>query len=117
MATLTNNEIVDAGLTDALVAAAAGGDQVLIDSDYRNWIEVANASGGSINVTLAAQQTSVKVSGQGTLTIASRVIAVAAGARRKIPLREYMKDTTGYAQITYSAVTSVTVGAFRSPAV
>lgn len=113
MATLTVNEIDDDGLVQTLAAASGGGDAVAVDIDGRNWLEINNASGGSITVTIAAAETARDVPGLGRIVIGNRAVAVGAGVRTAIPLRPYMADVNGLAQITYSGVTSLTIGAFR----
>ncbi|MFF7610746.1 hypothetical protein [Streptomyces lavendulae] len=108
MATLTVAAIAAAGTLNATTAAAGGGDKVKPDGD-RVFVEVTNGSGGSINVTVASYPT---VRGQ---AVADRVIAVAASATKKIPIFADLNTnpSDGLAAITYSAVTTVTVGAYR----
>ena len=95
---------------DATVAAAGGGDAAPCSKD--NWLEVINGGGGSINVTIAIP---ASASGFANAAYTNTVVAVAAGARKKIgPLTPqlYQDPTTGLATITYSGVTSVTVGCY-----
>lgn len=110
MATLTTAQVTPTGTVDTLVAAAVGGDKCAPGTpDAPVWIEVLNGSGGSINVTVD----SVTLSNYGA--DADLVVAVAAGVRKKIgPLHaQRFAGTDGLVAITYSAVTTVTVGAFR----
>jgi hypothetical protein len=109
MAALPVNQLTAAGIVDpALVAAAAGGDTVAAFAD-RTWIEVNNASGGSINVTVA--DPGVTPAGN---PATSQVVAVGAGVKKRIWLPAgVINSTTGLVSITYSAVASVTAGAFR----
>lgn len=103
MAALTTSSVVAAGLTDTLAAVAASDTFTNSGSE---WIEVANASGGSINVTITASQTYL---GE---TITSRVVAVGNGARKKIgpfPVAIFGTTTT----VTCSATSSVTIGVFK----
>lgn len=116
MAVLTVNPIVLAGFTSALVAAAGGGDLVPDDGNERTYVEVLNGSGASINVTVAPVETSRNVGGIGSVTIPSIVVAVAAGARKKIgPFPSAYRNSSGQVALAYSAVTTVTVGAFSLP--
>lgn len=107
---LTTQPIDSDGLTP--VFAAANVDGHIIDADA--YIEVVNGSGGSINVTV---QTPAEYAG---LAVAERIIAVGAGARAKIghfDPKVYARPTgvadPGKVYVDFSAVTSVTVGAFR----
>jgi hypothetical protein len=97
--------VVDAGLAVTLTAPSVDGD---IAEAGRSFAIVDNASGVSINVTLSNPNT---VEG---LDVADRVVAVAAGARKLIPIPSQFKQATdavegpGMALINYSAVASVT---------
>lgn len=107
MATLTVQTVSTAGLADSLAAAAGGGDQFA--NTGREFFEVLNGGGGSVNVTF---ETPATVDGE---PIADRVVAVAAGVRKKIgpfPTSTY-NDANGRVQVTYSGVTTVTVGVFK----
>lgn len=102
---LTPTQITRAGIVDSLSAANVDGNYFTNTGSI--WIEVANGSGGSINVIIGAYVDSTAIA-------SFKTIAVAAGARKKIgpfPSSPY-NDADGRVQITYSAVTSVTVGAF-----
>jgi len=75
------------------------------------YIEVVNGSGGDITVTVD----SVKPSNYGTDVNIAEVVT--AGERRKIAVNDIARfaGADGLAAITYSGVTSLTVGAFRGP--
>jgi hypothetical protein len=105
MAVLTVNQITRAGLTDTLAAANVGGD--LLPNTGKEWIEVNNGSGGSINVLISGY-----VDGQ---AITVQTIAVGASARKKIgPFPPHLyNNPSGQVAIGYSAVTTVTVAAFQ----
>ena len=107
MAYFTAKSIVRDGLDPALGSAAAGGDAFI--NDGATFIEVDNAGVGSINVTIVTQKT---IDAQ---AVADRVVAVPNGERRFIgPFQQqFYNDGDDKVQITYSAVTSVTVGAFK----
>lgn len=108
MATLTTQQIVQTGLNPTLAAASAGGDKVQPGDNV--WIRVDNGGGGSINVTVD----SVVPSNYGTDV--NLVVAVPAGESRLIgplPAGRFQSPTDGLAAITYSGVTTVTVGAFK----
>lgn len=95
------------GATITPVAAAGGGDTMA--GGQGRHLYVNNASGGSINVTLTTPEVV-----EGTLAVADRVVAVAAGTIRLIPVpARYNDPSTGLASIAYSSATSVTVAAVQ----
>ena len=109
MAVLTVQAVTRAGLnlTDALVAASAGGD-----SFANNGLEVlavVNAGGSSVTVTLPYVATA---DGQ---TITSRTVVVGAGKTALIgPFPQALyNDANNRVAVTYSGVTSVSVAALR----
>lgn len=105
MATLAVQQITTAGLAPTFTAASVGGDAIACDND--NSLRVKNGSGGSITVTIASP-TPCNFG-----FVHNVAVAVAAGADVTIgPLiLSRFGDATGLAQITYSAVTSITVAA------
>lgn len=117
MATLTPAVITEAGVAISLSAAAGGGDQFANPSDARTYLHVNNGGGGSITVTITAQVASAQVPGKGLMTKANGGGSVANGAAKVFgPFpAEMFNDANGNVQVTYSGVTSVTVGAFRLP--
>jgi hypothetical protein len=108
MAALNVGTVVAPGVAAATVAASAGGDTVAGASDGRTWLEITNGSGGSINVTIA--DPGATPAGNSS---AGRVIAVAPGATQKIFLPPGAVASNGLVSIAYSAVTTVTVAAYR----
>ena len=104
----------DAALTPAS-AAAANGDTIAVVGDDRVVLEVTNGSGASINVTIAPVSASVTIRGVGPVTVPSRVVAVPAGATRRIGPIPQGYATDGVVGVAYSALTSVTRAAFRIP--
>ncbi len=106
MALLTRQDASGyAGGTVTPVAASAGGDTLVGGQCVELYVN--NGSGSSINVTLVTPEVV-----EGSLAVADRVIAVAAGTLRFIPVpSRYNDPATGLASVTYSAVTTVTVAA------
>jgi hypothetical protein len=104
---LTVTPIVRTGV--ALAASAANVDGHSVPNDERTFIYVNNGSGGSINVTIPSTKT---VDG---LAVPNRVVAVPAGQNRLIGpfLGEVSNQPDGSVHVNFSAVTSVTVAAFR----
>lgn len=117
MATLTVQDITSAGLNPSLVAADVAGDTFdQTSSRERVFLYVDNGDASSMTVTVTAENTSKEVSNWGSLTASDVSVAVPAGEFRLIgpfPSGPYT-DTPA---ITYSSVTSVTVGAIRLPKV
>ncbi|MCA1571932.1 MAG: hypothetical protein LC798_16800 [Chloroflexi bacterium] len=108
MATLASQQIVQTGLNPAQQAAAAGGDKFRPGAN--TFLRVVNGSGASITATVD----SVAASSYGTDV--DLVVAVPAGGERWIgPLPEQRfgnPSDSGMGNVSYSAVTSVTVGAY-----
>lgn len=99
-------------------AAAVSGDTFSDDGQQRTYLEVNNGGGGSINVTIPVKRPGpYKIPGIGAVTLADLVVAVAAGARRKIGpfLTPYIDPNTGKVTPTFNTITTVTVDAFTLP--
>ena len=106
MATLTTQQIVITGLNPTFAAAAGGGDR--FTPGDTTFIEAVNGSGGAITVTVDSKVPS------NYLTDVNLVVAIPAGERRRIgPLpAQRFAAADGLGDITYSGVTSLTVGVF-----
>lgn len=106
MATLTVIVPTYSGVNLGPVAAAGGGDKFV--NTGNELIYIKNASGVSINLTLDAQA----VAG---LPITDPVIAVAAGAEKIVGPFDprYFTDASGFLNLSYSAVTSVTIAVIQ----
>jgi len=105
MAVLTSQRFSTVGLAPTLTAAAAGGDS--FTNDGNTYLIVKNASGASITVT---------VNSQALCNFGfdhDMVVTVNAGATQQIGpfTTSRYNDASGQVHWTYSAVTSVTVGA------
>lgn len=110
MATLTVQEIVIGGITPSFAAAAGGGDQFL--NNGRCFFEAKNGSGGAITVTFV---TSATIAGY-ALADATVSVGATTGDKMAGPFPpDLFNDSSNYVQVTYSGVTSLTVGAFRLP--
>lgn len=108
MAALAIQQVVITGLTPSLTAAAGGGDTVAVTDD-RCFLVARNASGSPITVTVVVPGV---FAGQSLTDIPVSVPATT--GEKWIPLPKALADlTTGLINITYSGVTSLTVGAFR----
>jgi hypothetical protein len=113
MASLTPAVISRTGTLQSLAAASAGGDNLATNTG-KEFLLVANGGGAPITVTLAFAATTL-VDGQAP---ANKTVVVTNGTTKLIgafPPGLY-NDTNGTVAITYSAVTSVTVGAFHMDA-
>lgn len=107
MATLTVQKITRSGVQPSFASAAGGGDQFL--NSGTEYLEIVNGSGGAITVTADIVQSVDSVDPGG------KAISVPAGETRKFgpfPKALY-NDSNGMVQITYSGVTSLTVGVFQ----
>lgn len=109
MATLVTQAINRAGLVPALTAAAGGGDKFTPDNN--TMLMVKNGGGSAVTVTVATPGTNAI-----GLNVDDVVVSVAAGATELIgpfPANYFADPTDGLAHITYSGVTSVTVGTLQ----
>ncbi len=97
------------GITPTFVAAAAGGNSFI--NDGATFIEVKNAAGATVNVTVTVSYPTVG----GGLVIAnpSYTIAATTGDHMIGPFDRAYFGSPVY--VDYSAVLSVTVGAFKLP--
>ena len=110
MATLTPQVITQAGVTPSYAACTGGGDAAACGPD--TFVHVKNGSGGSLTVTLAIP---AGVSSFANVAYTSTAVAIGAGTERMIgPLlpQLYQDPVTGLCTITYSGVTSLTIGLF-----
>jgi hypothetical protein len=106
MADLSVQNPNEAGIAGSLVAAASGGDAFVPGG--RTWVELVNGSGGAITVNFA-------LFADGLTIAAGRSVSIPAGARRLIQLKNigvYTDPADGKVKMTYSGVTSLTVGVF-----
>ena len=115
MAQLTVQNPVGAGITPSYVAAAGGGDYFVPDSGGLYLIHIKNGGGASITLTIDdptsqsppnASQFNPDVAV--TVTNAQERMVLVDASRHKSP-------STGQIVLTYSAVTSVTIGVFKLP--
>ena len=113
MADLSVINLASSGVTLTLASAAGGGDT--FTNDGQTFLAIANASGGSINVTFTAQTTSAQKQGMEDITYTDKVVAVANGATKLIgPFATgTYNNTSGKVAVSYSSATSVTVAPFR----
>lgn len=102
-AVLTSTTVTRAGIDVVGVAAAAGGDSFA--NTGKEFIEVKNGGAGAITVTLDVQTT---LDG---MAITDPTVSIAAGATKIIgPFPTHIfNDSNSRVNVTYSAVTSVTV--------
>lgn len=108
MAALTVQTIVIAGVEKAtLVAATAAGDSFV--NDGKTFLEVANGDATPMTVTIAGAR-NVQLD-----TSAEKEVTVADGTSQMIgpfPVGNYNRETDESVVVTYSSVTSLTIGAF-----
>lgn len=109
MATLSVQDIArdTTGTVPSYAAATSGGDEWT--NTGAEFYFIKNGGGGSINVTFVTQATT------DGLAVTDLVVAVSNGVDKMIgpfPVGIY-NDTGGKLQVTYSGVSSVTVGVFK----
>jgi hypothetical protein len=112
MATVTPQEVPADGIALTMFAAAVAGDAVFNNSGSAVLL-VTNGGGSSINVTINAPAGVKFPTGGGypPQSVANQVVAVAAGVTKHVRLFPKQNDSSTLVQITYSSVTSVTIGA------
>jgi hypothetical protein len=106
----------DIGITDLiaqLTAAAGGGDSFFMTG--KDLLVVNNGGGGSITVTVSTVVAGVADNFGVTNAVHDKAFTVNAGKLAILgPFSLFrFKDANGNAQVTYSGVTSVTVGVLR----
>jgi hypothetical protein len=115
MATLTAQEIVIGGLEATYAAADVAGDTFENTGDV--FLHVINGDAGDHTVTVDTKATEVTKEGYGTVTLADQDIVVTAGEERMIgpfPTSRW-NGADGKVDVTYEAVTSVTVAVIKLP--
>lgn len=119
MPTLTNQVITETGLELVPVAADVGGDEIEFDQQERTFLFIDNADASPMTVTITAFNTTVNVPGFGDTDRGDMVVIVTNAEKRYIgPFPKAFSDPAngGRIQVTYTAVTSVTVAALKMPA-
>jgi hypothetical protein len=111
MATIAIQEMAITGLEATYEAANAGGD--VFSNDGRTFYHVKNGGGSPINVTITSNHPSPPPGTDNE----DVVVAVTNGEERMIgPVNQKgYNNASGQAEVSYSAVTSVTVAAIRLP--
>lgn len=110
MATLTPQVVVLTGITPTLVAAEAGGDEFV--NSGRDFIHIKNTNAAAIDVTINSQTDC----NQGVDHDAVVNIPATTGEKFIGPFpKDRFDDAANKVQITYSAVTDVTIGIVRLP--
>jgi len=108
LTTLTVQEIVRAGLTPVL--AAANTDGSYIPNDGRVFLQVKNTNGAAVTVTI---DTPGSVDGNAIANLAV-IIPLTSGDKLIGPFPPAIyNQSDGTIKVTFSAVTDVTIGAFR----
>lgn len=111
MATLATQLITRAGTAPSYAAAAGGGDR--FTPGPTTFLHVKNASGGAITVTIVTPRTDAYGNAIADNTVS---VPLTTGDRMigPFPAEAYGSLTDGLADITYSGVTSLTIGAFAT---
>jgi hypothetical protein len=117
MANLAIIDLVQAGALHTTAAAAAGGDTITpATNDFRQFGLFVNNGGGSPITVTIADPTSVSPAAAAAFTPA-QTVSVTNGTAKMILIdpRRALNTGTGFINITYSAVTTVTVAVYRLP--
>jgi hypothetical protein len=112
--TLTVADIAITGLNPAgTLPTVTDGDKFI--NTGKEFLQVVNDSGGSINVTISSYPTNPQSTPPSGLTVGDQVVAVPAGQSKLIgpfPPSIY-SDTSNYAHVVCSAVTDILIKALR----
>lgn len=108
MALLATQQVGYAGVNPALAAATGGGDTFTPSNNL--FLYINNAGGGSITVTVTTPQT---LRGQAVSDLSVSVTNGQARFIRISPADFFTDPATGLGSISYTGVTSVTVGVFQ----
>jgi hypothetical protein len=108
MALLATQGVTFAGVQPSLAAATGGGDSFTPANNL--FLYVNNGGGSSITVTVVTPQTT---RGQAIADLSVSVVNGTARFIRISPSDFFADPTTGLGAITYSGVTTVTVGVFQ----
>ncbi len=105
MATLVPTQVTRAGVTETLSSAAVGGD--VYDNSNSPELVILNGSGAPITLYAA-------VYADGQTIVQGRSWTIGAGLRVRIaPMTAvYNNPSNGFVSLTYSAVTTVTIGLY-----
>ena len=110
MATLTVQDVTRLGVATTYAACTSGGDKFLPSEN--TFIQVKNASGGALTVTVAAAKVPAP-----NLTITFAAVSIPATTGDKMigpfPADVFAAAADGLAAITYSGVTSLTIAAIK----
>lgn len=111
MALLTTQNVNRAGVTLSFASATGGGDTMVPDERAFLYVKNGDASGITVTITVPSTKTPWPDLPYGNL-----VVSVGATSEKCIgplPAAVFANASTGYVDIGYSAVTSVTVAAIK----
>lgn len=116
MATYSVQTISPAGAAPTYGAVALT-DKFADDGKQRTFLHVKNGSGAPIDVTISKGAVASRtVPGIGVVAIADKVVSVGAGVDKFIgPFADAYRDATGFVNVAYSAITTVTAAAVAIP--
>ena len=110
MATLTTQEVTRLGVAQTYAACAGGGDKFTPGAN--TFLQVKNASGGALTVTVAVAKVPLP---DATSAVAAVSIPATTGDKMfgPFPAEFFAAAADGLAAITYSGVTSLTIAVLR----
>lgn len=115
MATLAREEMTVGGLNATYNSAAAGGDEFA--NDERTVVHIVNGDASPHTATFTKQKDELQApDGYGPIALSDLAVVIPAGEDRfiRVPPAIY-NDGNGRVQVTYDAVTSVTVAVIHRP--
>jgi hypothetical protein len=117
MANLAIIDLVEGGALHTTAAAAGGGDTITpVAGDNRNFaLFVNNGGGSSITVTIDDPNTITPVAATAFNPDPAVTVVNATARMILINTKRCLNGATGLINITYSAVTTVTVAVYRLP--
>jgi len=113
--TITPQDIVMTGLTPVYAAANADGSKIPCSSDERLFLQLKNTNGSTRTVTIDLPDTAGHIPGYGAVTLADAaiVIPITTGDKMIGPIPPRYVDSAGFVNITFNAVTDLTIAAFK----
>lgn len=112
--TLTKQKITPLGIAPAYVAADATGNNFALDTLERAFIHAKNTNAATRTITIPKQVSQAYVPGYGLVALADLVIVVPANTGDVMigPIAPAYVDVNGLCNMTFSAVTNLTLGVF-----
>lgn len=111
---ITPQTIAMAGVTPSYAAANTDGSKIKCGSDERLFLQLKNTNGATRTVTIAIPDSAGQVPGYGAVTLAAAAITIPVTTGDKMigPIPPRFVDSSGYVNMTFDAVSGLTIAAF-----